>query len=104
MKWNTLKSEPDQQMKGVNEMDSKIKLTIRTATRDRQADISAPPEATIREILGSAKENWNLSGDYEYVVRCERLGTQLVENESIQQAGIQEGDILEIQPLADAGE
>lgn len=84
-------------------MEGKYQLTIRTATRDRQANIAAPADATVSEILGSAKSNWNLPGTYEYVLRCERLGSQLPENQTLAQAGVREGDVLEIQPLADAG-
>ncbi len=84
-------------------MDQKVKLTIRTATRDRQADITAPLDATVDEILQSAQQNWRLPADYEYVLRCERLGAQLSPAQTLQQAVIQDGDILEIQPLADAG-
>jgi hypothetical protein len=81
----------------------KVNLTIRTATRDRQAQISAPAEATVQEILDSARDNWRLSPDYEYVVRCERLGSQLVTTQTLAAAGIRPDDVLEIQPLADAG-
>jgi hypothetical protein len=84
-------------------MEGKYQLTIRTATRDRVANIAAPSDASVGEILSSARENWNLPGTYEYVLRCERLGTQLAENVSLAQAGVKEGDVLEIQPLADAG-
>jgi hypothetical protein len=84
-------------------MDEKIRLTIRTATRDRQAEIMAPTDATIYEILRSAQQNWSLPPDYEYIVRSERLGTQLNPNETMQSAVVLDGDILEIQPLADAG-
>ena len=84
-------------------MGDKIQLTIRTATRDRQSNITAPQEATVKEILESAKENWSLPETYDYVLRCERLGSQLAENRTLSQSGINEGDVLEIQPLADAG-
>ena len=84
-------------------MEGKVKLTLRTATRDRQADIAAPPDATVDEILGAAIERWRLPSDYEYVVRCERLGAQLVSAQTLQQVGLLDGDVLEIQPLADAG-
>ncbi len=84
-------------------MEGKCQLTIRTATRDRQASISAPADVTIGELLSSAKQQWNLPETYEYVLRCERLGAQLSENMTLQQAGVVEGDVLEIQPLADAG-
>lgn len=84
-------------------MDEKIQLTLRTAQRDRQANIAAPQDATVGEILSSACQNWNLPGTYEYVLRCERLGAQLNQNQTLRDAGIQAEDILEIQPLADAG-
>ena len=84
-------------------MAGKIQLTVRTATRDRQVPVAAPGDATAEEILNSAKENWNLPGNYEYVLRCERLGTQIGEKTTLSQAGVQDGDVLEIQPLADAG-
>jgi hypothetical protein len=84
-------------------VDQKLKLTLRTATRDRQADITAPADATVDEILRSAQQNWRLPSDYEYVLRCERLGAQLAPSQTLQQAVIQDGDILEVQPLADAG-
>jgi len=82
---------------------NKMKLTIRTAMRDRQAEIAAPADATVGDILTSARERWRLSPDYEYVVRCERLGAQLAPTQTLQQAVLQDGDVLEIQPLADAG-
>jgi hypothetical protein len=84
-------------------VDSKLKLTIRTATRERQAEIIAPSDVRVSEILDEAKQNWHLSDDYEYVVRCERLGAQLALGQTLGEARIQSGDVLEIQPLADAG-
>src|SRR5687767_1482304 len=84
-------------------MEGKLQITVRTATRDRQGSITLPPDVTIAELLENAKANWSLSDNYEYVMRSERLGTQLAENVTLQQAGIVEGDVLEIQPLADAG-
>ena len=84
-------------------MNNKLQLTIRTATRDRQAPIMAPGDVTVSELLGDARDKWNLPSNYEYVLRCERLGSQLADYITLQQAGIVEGDVLEIQPLADAG-
>jgi uncharacterized ubiquitin-like protein YukD len=90
-------------MKGEVRMEGKLQLAIRTVTHDRQDRIAVPLDVTIDEIMKSVIEKWNLSSNYEYILRCERLGSQLAENMSLQQAGIQDGDILEIQPLADAG-
>lgn len=83
--------------------ENKVRLTLRTATRDRQADIAAPADATVEEILSAAMDRWHLPDDYEYVVRCERMGAQLAATQTLQTVGLQDGDVLEIQPLADAG-
>jgi len=84
-------------------MSGKVKFKIRTATRDRENEIAAPEDITIGELIASAQDQWNLSKDYEYVMRCERLGSQLSENSTLKEAGITENDVLEIQPLPDAG-
>ncbi len=84
-------------------MEGKVKVTIRTATRDRKADITCPADVSIGEILASARQKWSLPADYEYVVRSERHGTQLMPEQTLGQVGILDGDVLEIQPLADAG-
>lgn len=84
-------------------MSQKLQLTIRTATRDRQATIQAPSDVTVGEILQDARQKWNLPDTYEYVLRCERMGSQLAERMTLQEAGVMQNDVLEIQPLADAG-
>ncbi len=87
-------------------MESKLNLTVRTAQRDRQNTISAPIDARIEEILSLAKEKWNLPSEYEYVIKCERLGLgrQLTVSQTLSEAGINPGDILEIQQLAEHGQ
>ena len=84
-------------------MDGKLSLKIRTATRDRQAPIMTPGNVTVSDLLGEAQKQWNLPNNYEYVLRCERLGAQLPDYMTLSQAGVIEGDVLEIEPLADAG-
>ena len=84
-------------------MESKLSLTIRTASNDRRESITAPPDVKIDEILSAARERWNLPSNYEYVVRSERLGSQMVLSQTLEQAGLLTGDVLEVQPLADAG-
>jgi len=84
-------------------MEGKIQLNIRTATHDRQGVITVPLDVTVKEIIEGAKTNWNLSGNYEYILRSERLGAQLREDQTLQQVGVQDGDVLEIAGLSDAG-
>jgi hypothetical protein len=56
-----------------------------------------------RKFWHPLAKNWSLSEDYEYIVRCERLGSQLTENLTLAQAGVREGDVLEIQMLPHGG-
>lgn len=82
---------------------AELTLEVRTANRDRKAEIGVEPTVTVQEILDAARENWALPGDYDYVVRCERLGRQLSPGVTLASAGLIPGDVLEIQPIADAG-
>jgi hypothetical protein len=82
---------------------AEMTLNIRTANRDRKAEIAVDLNIRVSEILEAAMQNWALSADYDYVVRCDRLGTQLRPSATLVGSGIREGDTLEIQPIADAG-
>ena len=82
---------------------TEMTLNIRTANRDRKAEIAVDPNVRVSEILEAAMQNWALSGDYDYVIRSDRLGTQLRPSATLVASGIRDGDILEIQPIADAG-
>lgn len=82
---------------------NEMTLNIRTANRDRKAEIAVDPTVTVSEILEAAMQNWALPTDYDYVVRSDRLGTQLRPSATLIGSGVREGDILEIQPIADAG-
>ena len=82
---------------------NEMTLNIRTANRDRKAEIAVDPTVTVSEILEAAMQNWALPADYDYVVRSDRLGTQLRPSATLIGSGVREGDILEIQPIADAG-
>ncbi len=82
---------------------AEIDVQLRTANRDRKADLGVSPDVRVEELLHSARENWALPGQYEYILRSERLGRQLRPNETLGAAGIVAGDILEIQQISDAG-
>ncbi len=82
---------------------TEIDVQLRTANRDRKADLGVSPDVRVEELLQSARENWALPGQYEYILRSERLGRQLRPNETLGAAGILTGDVLEIQQISDAG-
>lgn len=80
-----------------------IDITIRTGNGDRKAEIQVQADVTVEELLASAKEQWALPGNYEYVLRSEQLGRQLRPTEVIGIAGVRQGDRLDIMQLSDAG-
>ena len=82
---------------------SALPLQIRTANRDRKAELEVDPDVRVEELLESARSNWALPDTYEYIVRCERLGRQLRPSESLAAAGVMACDTIEIQQISDAG-
>jgi hypothetical protein len=80
-----------------------LELQIRTASRDRKAKIGVHPETRLGDILAEARANWAMPDNYDYILRSERLGQQLDLNSTLQAAGVQDGDTLEVQQLSDAG-
>jgi hypothetical protein len=81
-----------------------LSIQIRTANRDRKANLGVPPDIRVAEILDACKTNWQLPSNYEYIVRHERLGRELRLNDTLREAGIESGDTLEVQQISDAGE
>ena len=82
---------------------STMALQVRTANRDRKAEIEVDDTVQVGELLDAARSNWALSPDYEYIVRCERLQRQLRPTDSLAAAGIVAGDVIEILQISDAG-
>lgn len=82
---------------------SDIAVQLRTANRDRKADISVAPDVLVEELLEEARDNWSLPPQYDYILRVERLGRQLSPDESLGSAGVLAGDVIEIQQISDAG-
>ena len=84
-------------------MSTDFDIILQTANRDRKAELGVDSEVQVGELLEMAKQNWELSSDYEYIIRCERLGRQLRSDETLGAAGVLGGDRLEIFPMADYG-
>ena len=84
-------------------MSDGFDITLQTANRDRKAELGVDGDVRVGELLDMAKSQWSLPGDYEYIIRCERLGRQLRSDETLGEAGVLGGDRLEIFPMADYG-
>jgi hypothetical protein len=82
---------------------SEVSLIVRTADQSRKAEIAVSSENTVGDIVHSAIENWALPSDADYTVVNVTRGKSLNPTDPIARAGIQPGDVLELQPVLVAG-
>ena len=80
-----------------------IEVVVRDAANARINKVEVLPDVTAQELLQSAIGAWKLPDDFEYVVRVARLGRQVLLSETMTSLGVVDGDVLEIQALAEAG-
>jgi hypothetical protein len=79
------------------------KVSIRTADQTRRADLVLSPEQTGAEIIQSAVDHWALPADADYTLVNVTQGRALRPGETLAQAGVGAGDLLEVQPVLVAG-
>lgn len=84
-------------------LPQEYKLSIRTADQTRRAELSLAPEQKGAEIIQSAVEHWALPADADYTLVNVTQGRALKPNETLGQAGVNAGDLLEVQPVLVAG-
>jgi hypothetical protein len=79
-----------------------IKITLRTADHTRMANLEFGDHRMGRDVLQSAVDNWVLPTDTDYSLVNTTTGQVLNPSESL--AGkVNEGDVLEVQPVLVAG-
>jgi hypothetical protein len=79
------------------------KLQVRTADQTRRAELDLAPEQTGAAIIQSAVDHWALPADADYTLVNVTQGKALKPHETLEQAGVQTGDVLEVQPVLVAG-
>lgn len=84
-----------------------MRLLVRTADRINQGQLTLPPEAerttTVGDLMEVVRDNFKLPRDADHFMRSERLGTQLDPKMTLQNAGIIDGDAIEVAPILQAG-
>ena len=80
-----------------------IKIIIRTADKTRKAEIDVSPLQRVSEVIKAAQDNWSLPSDIEYTTINTSSGTVLNAGDTLEKAGVNNGDVLEIQPHLVAG-
>jgi hypothetical protein len=79
------------------------KLEVRTADQTRRAELELTPDQTGAQIIQSAVEHWSLPVDADYTLVNVTQGRALKPQETLDQAGVNSGDVLEVQPVLVAG-
>jgi len=82
---------------------SELTVIVRTADKSRKAEIVIPHECAVGEIIDGAIQNWSLPSDTDYTIINATSRKALNPSHTVLRAEIQEGDILEIQPVLTAG-
>jgi len=84
-----------------------MQLVVRTADRVHQAKLDLDPgiegSTTVRQLTGVITQNFSLPLDSDYFLRSERAGKQLSPSHTLQEAGVVDGDTLELAPIIQAG-
>ena len=79
------------------------KLHVRTADQTRRAELELAPDQTGASIIQSAVDHWALPADADYALVNVTQGKALKPHETLDQAGVNSGDLLEVQPVLVAG-
>jgi hypothetical protein len=80
-----------------------LNLMVRTADQARKAELRVSSHNTAADIIQGAITNWSLPKDTDYTVVNVTTGKALNQNETLAIAGVNDRDMLEIQPVLVAG-
>ena len=80
-----------------------IEVVVRDSSLGRVNSVVIQPDVTGDELLQHAVGAWKLPEDLDYIVRVVRLGRQIGLSQTMATLGVRQGDVLEIQTMADAG-
>tara|TARA_B100001964_G_scaffold239243_1_gene306282 strand:- start:263 stop:514 length:252 start_codon:yes stop_codon:yes gene_type:complete len=82
---------------------SELNLIIRTADQTRKAEVSLDPSNTGSDVIQASVDNWSLPTDTDYSLVNATSGKTIIPNSTLVDNGIEDGDVLEVQPVLVAG-
>jgi hypothetical protein len=82
---------------------SEINVIIRTADQTRKAEVSLEVSNTGADVIQASVDNWSLPTDTDYSLVSTSTGKTITPNSTLGSNKIENGDILEIQPVLVAG-
>ena len=86
-----------------------VRIRVVDVSGSRASEVEAPDDVPVNRLLVVMIERMNLplnSPDGQlmsYKLHLKRTGTQLLDNQTLAQAGVREGDDLRLQPEITAG-
>ena len=80
-----------------------VKLIIRTADLTRKAEVSMARTNTGADLIQAAVGNWSLPTDTDYSLVNTTSGKTLIPSQLLSEDAVQDGNILEVQPVLVAG-
>jgi len=82
---------------------NEMTIRVRTAQKDRHVEIALDDACRVEEILSELRQEWDLPEEHDFVLRLLRTGRQLAPHETLREAGVKDGDELELFPILVAG-
>jgi hypothetical protein len=82
---------------------SDINVVIRTADQTRKAEVTLDSSNTGADVIQASVDNWALPTDTDYGLVSTTSGKTLAPNTTLNEGGIKDGDVLEVQPVLVAG-
>ncbi|MFN3603392.1 MAG: hypothetical protein ACK4UJ_01645 [Leptonema sp. (in: bacteria)] len=80
-----------------------VKCYVRTADKTKKAEIGISPEVSVSDIIETCISKWNLPKDVGYQLVSISENKILFPDEYLSNLGIREGEVLELQPILEAG-
>ena len=85
------------------ETSDEITVIVRTADQARKAEVSVSHDTTCGESIANAVENWSLDSSIDYSIANVTQNLALDPDSTMSKSGVEQGDMLEVQPVLVAG-
>ncbi|GGZ93389.1 hypothetical protein [Novosphingobium arvoryzae] len=82
---------------------SEVTVIIRTADQTRKAEVTMARTSVGGDIIQAAVDNWALPSDTDYTLVNTSSGKAISPSQALSEELVQNGQILEVQPVLVAG-
>ena len=82
---------------------SEVTVIIRTADQTRKAEVTMARTSVGGDIIQAAVDNWALPSDTDYTLVNTSSGKAISPSQALSEELVQNGQVLEVQPVLVAG-